>query len=239
MKKVSNNIYEKKLNDFIIKVKEGDLTEENVDAIIVPEWYEKSIRSGLVKAIIKKNGNAKAFDDFDKIAEERMLAPAENVITESYSDKYKKIIHTTTCCPKKYENEIPMVRAAIYNAIIAGYKLGLRSFAFPALNTGNGGNLNNYTSANSIILGFGDATEKIKVKENEEPSVSIVLTNKRIFEDFKEELSHYEQLGKGEDKFIHDDRINRFNDDFLGASPFSVTSEMYNDHIQSIKQNQR
>ncbi len=53
-----------------------------------------------------------------------------------------------------------MVRAAIYNAIIAGYKLGLRSFAFPALNTGNGGNLNNYDSANSIILGFGDATEK-------------------------------------------------------------------------------
>ncbi len=81
--------------------------------------------------------------------------------------------------------------------------------------------------------------KKIKVKENEKPSVSIVLTNKRMFEDFKEELSHYEQLGKGEDKFIHDDRINRFNDDFLGVSPFSVTSEMYNDHIQSIKQNQR
>ncbi|MBR1544544.1 MAG: macro domain-containing protein [Alphaproteobacteria bacterium] len=232
---IVENVYEKELNDFAIRVKQGDLTEENVDAIIVPEFYKKSERAGLAKAVINKNGNAKAFDDFDKVAKEKMLAPAENVITDSYSYKYKKIIHTITVCPKGYSSEIPMVRAAIYNAIMAGYKLGLRSFSLPALNTGNGGSLSNYDSANSIILGFGDATEKIEVKENEKPSVSIVLTNNEMFEDFKEELSHYKQLGTGKGKFIHDDRINRFNDDFLGVSPFSVTSGMYNSHIKEIK----
>ena len=214
---IIENLYEKKFDNFSVKVKMGDLTKEKVDAVIVPEWYRFSERDGLAKAIIKANGNAKSFDDYDEIAKNTNLQFGDSVVTDSYSELYKKIIHTVTVLPTKHhQDEEDMVYTAVYNAIMEGRKLGLKSFAFPALNTGMGGGLNLKTSASSILLGFKNAINEMQEnKDKEEVSASVVLMNKEALNIFKKELSCYELLDNG---FVFDSRrFNRFGGDIFAV----------------------
>ena len=202
---IIENLYEKKFNNFSVKVKMGDLTKEKVDAVIVPEYYRFSERDGLANAIIRSNGNAKSFDDYDEIAGSTNLYLGDSVVTDSYSELYKKIIHTVTVLPTQpYHDEKSMVHTAVYNAIMEGRKLGLKSFAFPTLNTGIGGGLDFKTSASSIFHGFASALNKMQEnKDNEKVSASVVLMNKETLNVFKEELSYYKQ---GENGFVFDSR---------------------------------
>lgn len=219
----------KKFFDFDVDVKSGDISKSNVDAIVVPEYYKYSERQGLAKIVGSEIGNFKAFDDYDEIAKNNKLAPADIVITNSYGKNFSKLIHVVTVgVPYSKDEEVAMVSGAVYNSIVEGYKRGIKSFSFPALNTGMGGRLNFSESAYAMIKGIEDAILNIDLKDNETPKIDIIIYNNKIALDiFNKKLN--DRIKDIEDSFSKSHikyknpkemlrRIKRFGDNFSSSN---------------------
>lgn len=215
----------KKFFDFDVDVKSGDISKSNVDAIVIPEYYKYSERQGLAKIIGSEIGDFKAFDDYDEIAKNNKLAPADIVITNSYGKNFSKLIHVVTVgVPCSKDEEVAMVSGAVYNSIVEGYKRGIKSFSFPALNTVMGGRLNFSESAYAMIKGIEDAILNIDLKDNETPKINIIIYNNKIALDvFNKKLQ--DRIKDIQPSFLKYKnpkemlrRIKRFGDDFSSSN---------------------
>lgn len=241
--------YEKKFDNFTIKTIDGDITKEKVDAIIVPidsMYTEKHPYKFEPKKAIIELENKKAFDNFNKIIKEKTLYPAQNIITDSYMKNCKKIIYSAIDFYKKgyyvkpdFRNDpiiqMPMLRATVNNAILNGYKLGLKSFAFPFFDLKG----INYEIPNGIILGFIDAINEIGFDKDEEISFSVVFDPMKMsLSLFNEELRNYELKNYiipniGSYKGITDIRWSRWNEE---PGIFNVNSTEYNSTINKCSE---
>ena len=236
--------YEKKFNNFTIKTIDGDITKEKVDAIIVPidsMYTEKHPYKFEPQKPIIELENKKAFDNFNKIIKEKTLYPAQNIITDSYMKNCKKIIHSAIDFYKKGyyvkpdfrknpSNQMPMLRATVNNAILNGYKLGLKSFAFSFFDLEG----IDYEIHNGIILGFIDAINKIGFDKDEEISFSVVFDpTKWISSGFNEELRNYIIPYESSDNEIRDIRWSRWSEE---PDIFNVTSTEYNSTVNKYSE---
>ncbi len=124
-------LFEKKLNNRLIRIVHGDITLEEVDAIVNPANKYLSHGGGVAGAIVRRGGQI--------IQEEsNKLAPVEvgnAVITTGGKLPAKYVIHTVG--PIWGEgNEEEKLRSAVRSAILLADKKELKSLSIPAISTG-------------------------------------------------------------------------------------------------------
>jgi Predicted phosphatase homologous to the C-terminal domain of histone macroH2A1 len=118
-----------------IRVIKGDITEENVDAIVNAANSYLSHGGGVALAIVRKGGR-EIQEESDKIVEERGPIPVgEAVITKGYRLKAKYVIHTVG--PRFGEgNEEEKLRNAIRSVLKLAKEYGIKSISIPAVSCG-------------------------------------------------------------------------------------------------------
>jgi O-acetyl-ADP-ribose deacetylase len=117
-----------------ITVRQGDLTEAKVDAIVNAANNDLILGGGVAGAIRKKGGPA-IQNECDRIGP---IALGEAAITGGGNLAAKHVIHAASMClgqPTSEEN----LRKATHNSLLRAGEKGLKSIAFPAIGTGIAG----------------------------------------------------------------------------------------------------
>ncbi|AFZ70449.1 putative phosphatase, C-terminal domain of histone macro H2A1 like protein [Caldisphaera lagunensis DSM 15908] len=167
-----------KLNNTVILIKLGDITQEEVEAIVNPANSYLIMGGGVAGAIKKKGG---------KIIEEEALkySPIDigkAVLTNAGKLKARFVIHSPTM---KYPGELTNennVRSSIKAALKIALEKGIKSIAFPGMGTGVGGI--------SYNLGAKILIEEIKefVEKNDHFEIIEIVAYEKEFYD---ELEKY------------------------------------------------
>jgi ADP-ribose pyrophosphatase YjhB (NUDIX family)/O-acetyl-ADP-ribose deacetylase (regulator of RNase III) len=116
-----------------ICIKNGDILEEKVDAIVNPASPDLSMGGGLSKKI-KKNGG----DIIEKEAIKKgFLNTGESIFTGAGKFPSKYIIHTITV-DKNFRTNYKIIANCMKNTFKIANSLKLKSISFPALGCGTG-----------------------------------------------------------------------------------------------------
>jgi O-acetyl-ADP-ribose deacetylase (regulator of RNase III) len=124
----------KESNKIKISVIQGDITEQEVDAIVNAANDYLWMGVGVAGAIKRKGGN--------EIEQEAMkkapISVGEAVVTKAGSLKAKHVIHAAVMRQDLITNE-EHIRNATINSLKRAEELKIKSIAFPAFGTGVGG----------------------------------------------------------------------------------------------------
>lgn len=124
-----------KLNKLSIVVKEGDITEEDVDAIVNPANSLMIMGGGVALAIKRKGGEI-----IEKEAIKHAPVPVGKAISTTGGNlKAKYVIHAPTMERPAMRISSENVRKATRAALEEAIRLGIKSIAFPAMGAGVGG----------------------------------------------------------------------------------------------------
>jgi len=122
-----------------IVVKTGDITREDVDAI-VNAANSSLMGGGGVDGAIHRAGGPAILEECLRIRETRYpggLPTGEAVITTGGQLRARHVIHTVGPIYGRHRGEEPKLLAACYeNSIALAAKHGLKTIAFPAISTG-------------------------------------------------------------------------------------------------------
>ncbi len=120
-----------KKKDTFVKIIKGDITEENVDAIVNAANSYLKHGGGVAGAILRKGGRI-IQEESDKIG----YVPVGNAaVTSAGNLKAKFVIHTVG--PVWGDgNEDSKLRSAVLSALRLGEEKGVKSISLPAISTG-------------------------------------------------------------------------------------------------------
>lgn len=122
-----------------IKLVEGDITKENVDAI-VNAANSSLMGGGGVDGAIHRAAGPQLLEECKKIRKERYpegLPTGEAVITNGYNLPARHVIHTVGPIYRGGKNNEPELLASCYrNCLKIAKEKGLKTISFPAISTG-------------------------------------------------------------------------------------------------------
>jgi O-acetyl-ADP-ribose deacetylase (regulator of RNase III) len=125
---------EKNLSGLKIKLVQGDITDQETDAIVNAANNHLWMGAGVAGAIKRKGGN--------QIEDEAMrkgpIPIGETVVTSAGKLKAKYVIHAAVMGQDLVTNE-EYIKNATLNSLKRAEKLKIKSIAFPAFGTGVGG----------------------------------------------------------------------------------------------------
>lgn len=125
---------ESQIAGIALRVVEGDICDQEVDAIVNAANNELWMGGGVAGAI-KRRGGAEI--EREAVAK-GPIAIGESVVTSAGRLKAKRVIHAAVMGGDLTTDETK-IRAATLSALARANELGLTSIAFPALGTGVGG----------------------------------------------------------------------------------------------------
>ncbi len=118
-----------------VLIKEGDITEEDVDAIVNPANSLMVMGGGVAGAIKRKGG-----DVIEREALRHAPVPVgEAVATTAGRLKARYVIHAPTMERPAMRTTAEKVRRATEAALLLAARMGLKSVALPAMGAGVGG----------------------------------------------------------------------------------------------------
>lgn len=118
-----------------IVVKRGDITEEEVDAIVNPANSLMVMGGGVAGAIKRRGG-----EEIEKEAMKYAPVPiGQAVVTSAGKLRAKYVIHAPTMERPAMRTSLDKVAKAVQAALRAAEERGLESLAFPGMGTGVGG----------------------------------------------------------------------------------------------------
>jgi O-acetyl-ADP-ribose deacetylase (regulator of RNase III) len=117
-----------------IRILQGDLTDQDVDAIVNAANNDLQLGGGLAGAIRRKGGPA-IQDECDRIGP---IAVGEAAITGAGRLEARHVIHAASMSLGQLTSE-PNLRLSTRNSLLRAKERGLRSVALPAIGTGIAG----------------------------------------------------------------------------------------------------
>jgi O-acetyl-ADP-ribose deacetylase (regulator of RNase III) len=166
-----------------LKVVQGDITVQEVDAI-VNAANSSLMGGGGVDGAIHRAGGPSILEECREIVNRQgALPPGEAVITGGGRLKARYVIHTVGPVWRGGKNnEQEILRRAYYNSLELAKEKGLRTVAFPSISTGAYG----YPVADAASIALSTIVEYLeKACFNE---VRMVLFNDEIFRIYRETL---------------------------------------------------
>ena len=148
------------LNGIKIIIKRGDITDEDVDAIVNPANSLMIMGGGVALAIKMKGGE-------EIECEARRMAPipvGSAISTSGGKLKAKYVIHAPTMERPAMRTTEENVRRAVIAALKEAIKLNVKSIAFPAMGAGVGG-LSPETSIRIILEEIYKMRDSLTTKE--------------------------------------------------------------------------
>jgi O-acetyl-ADP-ribose deacetylase (regulator of RNase III) len=125
---------EKNLSGVTIKVVQGDITDQETDAIVNAANDELWMGAGVAGAIKRKGGN----EIEDEAIRKGPIPIGEAVVTKAGRLKAKYVIHAAVMGQDLTTNE-EYIKNATLNSLKRAEELKIKSIAFPAFGTGVGG----------------------------------------------------------------------------------------------------
>ena len=159
-----------------VVIKKGDITAEEVDAVVNPANTRLVMGGGVAGAIKRKGG--KEIED-----EARAQGPIEigqAVVTGAGRLPAKRVIHSPTM-GMDFKTDEAKIRASVRAAVEVAIKEGFKTVAFPAMGTGVGGFP--YEKAARAMY------EEVMKFKDADLEVRFVLWGDEGFEAFKKALS--------------------------------------------------
>ena len=129
-------------------VKNGNIAEEKVDCIVIPEFTDWASYGG-VGAAISACGMEKGLALYDTAVQQKPLALGHVMITES-GLKNIKLAHVSTVNSQK-ETQFKVIFDAVLMVLLEAEKQGMKTIAIPELGTGVIGFLTQEQSARAIF----------------------------------------------------------------------------------------
>ncbi|RKY12025.1 MAG: Appr-1-p processing protein, partial [Planctomycetota bacterium] len=120
-----------RLGKIEVKLVEGDITEQDVDAIVNAANNHLKMGGGVAGAIRRKGG-AEIQQECDRIGPIEIGGAA---VTGAGKLKAKYVIHAATM-GMDFRTNAEIIRAATRSTLKQAAKLGIKSLAFPALGCG-------------------------------------------------------------------------------------------------------
>ncbi|MCD6362752.1 MAG: macro domain-containing protein [Synergistetes bacterium] len=118
----------------IIRIEKGDITEQDVDALVNAANNHLWMGAGVAGAIKRRGG-----EEIEREAVSKGPIPVgEAIVTKAGKLKAKYVIHAAVMGQDLRTSE-RMIREATYNSLLRADELSLKSVAFPAFGTGVGG----------------------------------------------------------------------------------------------------
>ncbi|MBI3016459.1 MAG: hypothetical protein HYY62_00435 [Deltaproteobacteria bacterium] len=150
-----------------VNVKLGDMTEEKVDAYVVPHSNHEASYDGVGGAVFLAGAQA-GIDAFDRDLQSRGIPPFGSAFcTRSGGGNAPNLLNVVSI-GSKAEDEFQVVSQSMYYALNIANMEGLSTIAAPALGTGTVGNLTAEMSAIAMMEGiqrFFDSTNNPSVQE--------------------------------------------------------------------------
>lgn len=169
-----------------IELAKGDITKQNVDAI-VNAANSSLMGGGGVDGAIHRAGGPSILEECKKIRRERYpdgLPPGKAVATKAGQLPAKWVIHTVGPVYSKTEDQSSLLASCHTEALHVADELGAKSIAFPAISTGVYG----YPVEEAAPVAIRTVREaKTKVEE-----VRFVLFDETAYQAFQEVLSDAE-----------------------------------------------
>ena len=163
---------QKKLGRIEIKLIQGDITEQKVDAIVNPDNNHLWMGVGVAGAIKRKGGV-----EIEREAMSKAPIPVgEAVVTGAGSLKAKYVIHAAVMGQDLTTNE-QHIRNATLNSLKRAEELKIESIAFPAFGTGVGG----FPADECARIMFGEVRDFSKRTQSLE-EVRFVLFDERTYD---------------------------------------------------------
>ena len=133
------------MTDSQIEVVQGDITKQQVDAIVNAANNHLWMGAGTAGAIVRAGGR----EIEDEAIRQGPIQVGEAVVTGSGDLSCKHVIHAAAMGQDLFTSAAK-IRASTDSALKCAEELGISSIAFPALGTGVGGF--DYTQAAEIML---------------------------------------------------------------------------------------
>ncbi|WAM33830.1 macro domain-containing protein [Caldicellulosiruptor morganii] len=128
-----NNFLRSALKKIVIK--KGDITKEQVDAIVNAANSHLRHGGGVALAIVKAGGVEIQRESDEIIKKIGILPTGHAVITNAYNLPCKFVIHTVGPVYGEGDEDEKLYRA-IYNSLYLAHLYNLKSIAFPAVSSG-------------------------------------------------------------------------------------------------------
>lgn len=168
-------MYTFKIGHIKVVIKEGDITEENVDAIVNPANSLMIMGGGVAGAIKRKGGN-----EIEREAMRKAPVPiGKAIVTTAGKLKAKYVIHSPTMERPAMRINVDNVRKAAMAALSLASNLDLKSIAFPALGSGVGG-----VSIRESIMTILSVIKLIEDKLKSINEVRLVAWSSKAYEEF-------------------------------------------------------
>jgi O-acetyl-ADP-ribose deacetylase (regulator of RNase III) len=118
-----------------LQLVQGDITEEQVDAIVNAANAHLAHGAGVAGAIVRKGGRQIQIESDQWVHEHGMVSHSEPAYTQAWNLPCRYVIHAVG--PRWGEgNEETKLIAAVQGSLRRAEELGLASMAFPAISTG-------------------------------------------------------------------------------------------------------
>lgn len=170
-----------RIGNKVVLIKKGDITEEEVDAIVNAAGTFLRHGGGVARAIVMKGGKV-IQEESNKIG---YLPVGEAAVTSAGKLKAKWVIHTVG--PRWGEgNEENKLRKAVYNALKKAKELKASKISMPAISTG----IFSYPKKEATAIIFDEVVKFLK-KESYPKEVRLISIDQLIFKLFSEHARKY------------------------------------------------
>jgi O-acetyl-ADP-ribose deacetylase (regulator of RNase III) len=171
------------IGEVTVSITEGDITEQDVDAIVNAANNHLWMGGGVAGAIKRKGGS--------QIEQEAVgrgpIAVGQAVATTAGALRARCVIHGAVM-GQDLRTDYGKIRRTTLSSLEVAKKLGLRSVALPALGTGVGG-FPMAEAADAMVA----AVEEFSVDCGTVTDVRFVLFGQEAYEAFKESAAHRQQ----------------------------------------------
>ncbi len=120
-----------------IQIVQGDLTEENVDAIVNAANSHLMHGGGVAGAIVRKGGYAIQKESDEYVRKNGPVKTGNATVTSGGKLKAKYVIHAVGPVWRGgNNNEDALLYSAVYNSLLKAKEIGAESVSMPAISTG-------------------------------------------------------------------------------------------------------
>jgi len=164
----------------LIKVVQGDITEENVDAIVNPANSSLKHGGGIAGAIVRKGGRI-IQEESDRIG---FLPTGKAVYTGAGNLKAKYVIHTVGPVWGEGDEE-KKLRGAVSSVFDVARNLSIKSISIPAISTGIFG----YPKKEGVSVIVDQVLKEIEKGVFPLKTVRLIAIDNETVNHFKNEIS--------------------------------------------------
>jgi len=164
-----------RLGNTKVVIKQGDITDEDVEAVVNAANNQLYMGAGVAGAIKKRGGN----EIEEEAVSQGPIAVGSAVITSGGNLKAKYVIHAAVMGIDLITDE-DKIRKAMQSSLSAAEERGIKSIAFPALGTGVGG----YPFKEAARIMFDVVREHVERRESTLEKVVFVLFGYEAYNEF-------------------------------------------------------